>query len=439
MAQSPCNSPASIDCVRLHLKEFLNEPRRLQEWLGARAPSKYEPFYCSIDLRDAGFKLAPVDANLYPAGFNNVCPEDLEKAPDAILKPLLLRHLGKVPKRIAILPEFHTRNKFYVDNLYELRQLFRRLGIETEVGWIPESPEAAKTPIPLQTTDDRTVVAYPFTRTDNKLVFEPYEPEFILLNNDFSSGFPDILKGLTQPIEPSPKLGWHTRKKSDFFHHYNKLAGELAQAAGIEPWQLQVTTRLVDQVNFDTSEGLDRIANAVDEILDQMREQYAKHKIDEPPYVFVKNNAGTYGMGIYRAESGKELLELNRRERNKMAVGKNNLQVHDVIVQEGIPTRFQIDKVYAEPVIYLMGGDLMGGFLRKNATRGKTDNLNSKGMVFQKLCISDLREGVDRDLELEMVYGTIARLSAAAVTLEIAKAESTETSSMGLANFVEAR
>jgi glutamate--cysteine ligase len=115
-----------------------------------------------------------------------------------------------------------------------------------------------------------------------------------------------------------------------------------------------------------------------------------------------------------------------------MAVAKYHLQVHDVIVQEGIPTRFQLDGVYAEPAIYLLGHEVVGGFLRKNPNRGKIDNLNSKGMVFQKLCISDLRYGADRDLELELVYGTIARLSAAAISLEIAKVE-------GLANSAEAR
>lgn len=423
----------ALESVRTLLKAYL-ENKRLTEWLSAKAPCEFEPFYSSIDLRDAGFKLAPVDANLYPAGFNNICSEDLERSGE-ILKPLLIRRLGRMPKRIAILPEFHTRNKFYVDNVYEIRQMFRRLGIETEVGWIPqEGHQDASQSIPLQTSDERIVQAFPFTRKGDKLVFEPFEPEMILLNNDFSAGFPEILRGLAQPVQPSAKMGWHTRKKSDFFTHYNRLAGELAQAAGIDPWQLQVATKLVDGVNFDENAGMDRIAAAVEETLENMRREYAAHGVNEQPFVFVKNNAGTYGMGVLKVESGQELLQLNRRERNKMAVGKGSYQVNDVIVQEGIPTRFQVDGVYAEPCIYLLGHDLLGGFLRKNPTRGRVDNLNSKGMVFQRLCISDLRKrdlpagardalAPDRDLELELVYGTIAQLSAAAIRLEIARVE----------------
>ncbi len=424
-------SAEAIASVREAIKTHLSN-ESICDWIKKRVPLQFEPFYASIDLRDAGFKLAPVDANLYPAGWNNVCADDLEHSPE-IVKPMLIRHLGHLPKRIAILPEAHTKNPYYVENLYELRQVFRRIGIEAEVGWFPTEPgsthEKGAPPVTLATTDDRTITAYPFWREGNKLLFEPFEPEFILINNDFSSGFPKLLEGLEQPLEPSPRMGWHTRKKSDFFHHYNKLAGELAVDAGIDPWHVQVATELVDNVDFNENIGMDRIAASVDRVIGNLKLEYERRGIKEQPFVFVKNNAGTYGMGILRVESGAELLELNRRERNKMAVGKNHLQVHDVVVQEGIPTRFQVEGVYAEPVMYLMGCDLFGGFLRKNPNRGKIDNLNSKGMVFQKLCMADLRHGADRDLELELVYGTIARLSAAAIALEIAKVEGAVRSS----------
>lgn len=420
---------SAIASVRSALKEHLapkgNVTETLCEWISKRAPYRFEPFYSSFDIRDAGFKLAPVDGNLYPAGFNNICSDDLEASPE-IVKPLLKKHLGATPKRIAILPEAHTKNKYYADNLYELRQIFRRIGIEAEVGWLSTEGqhEKGQPKVELTTSDGRIVEAFPFWREGSRLVFAPFEPEFILINNDFSSGFPEILADLTQPIEPSPRMGWHTRRKSDFFHHYNRLANELANAAGIDPWHVQVATKLVEQVDFDENAGMDRIAAAVDQTIEELRREYSRRNINEQPFVFVKNNAGTYGMGILRVESGAELLALNRRERNKMAVGKNHLMVHDVIVQEGIPTRFQVDGVYSEPVIYMMGHELLGGFLRKNPNRGKVDNLNSKGMVFQKLCLSDLRHGADRDLELELVYGTIARLSAAAISLEIANIES---------------
>jgi glutamate--cysteine ligase len=30
------------------------------------------PFYSSIDIRNSGFKISPIDTNLFPAGFNNL-------------------------------------------------------------------------------------------------------------------------------------------------------------------------------------------------------------------------------------------------------------------------------------------------------------------------------------------------------------------------------
>jgi len=38
-----------------------------------------------VDLRNAGFKLAPVDTNLFPGGWNNLTPEMLPLAVQAAM------------------------------------------------------------------------------------------------------------------------------------------------------------------------------------------------------------------------------------------------------------------------------------------------------------------------------------------------------------------
>ncbi|MGE4232786.1 MAG: glutamate--cysteine ligase [Bacteriovoracia bacterium] len=413
-----CIDRNSFSCVRSKLKHFL-ESKRIEDIISVNR--KGEPFYSSIDIRDSGFKLAPVDANLFPAGFNNVCDDDIENS-KTLVKETLTAHLGFLPKKIAILPEAHTKNRFYADNLLNLKQVFEQVGIQVEIGWWinpdVQLPQSIDTPIELETTAGEKILAWPFHVENNKLIFKPFEPEFVLLNNDFSSGYPAILDKITQPIEPSFRLGWHRRKKSDFFRIYNQMVADLAIASDIDPWRLQVSTRLVSGINFDEAIGMEKIATSVDELIEEMKIAYASRNIDQKPFVFVKSNAGTYGMNILRVESGNELLELNRREKNKMAVGKNKLQTNEVIVQEGIPTRIMEEGVFGEPVIYMIGSQVLGGFLRTNPLRGKIDNLNSKGMVFRKLCISDLRRDTDRDIELELVYGVIAHLAVAAMSSE---------------------
>ena len=39
-----------------------------------------------------------------------------------------------------------------------------------------------------------------------------FVPDVILMNNDMSSGIPDILIGAMQPIVPSLSLGWYRRR-----------------------------------------------------------------------------------------------------------------------------------------------------------------------------------------------------------------------------------
>ena len=51
---------------------LLDKQGPIEAWLRRQWLSTPAPFYGSVDLRNAGFKLAPVDTNLFPAGFNNL-------------------------------------------------------------------------------------------------------------------------------------------------------------------------------------------------------------------------------------------------------------------------------------------------------------------------------------------------------------------------------
>ncbi len=401
----------------------------LEQWYESKAAEAALPFYCSIDLRDAGFKIAPVDSNLYPAGFNNICPEDLRVAPQ-LIRDQIHRLAGKPGfpasiQKLAILPEKNTQNLYYLENLHTLSHLLEEAGFEVRIGWYDESSlrSEASESLELTSQSGKPIRATPLTLSKNRALLGNFDPDLIILNNDFSSGHPEPLDSIEQPIIPSHVLGWHSRKKSAHFLHYNRLAGEFSQLIGIDPWLLQVETEEVTPVNFNEEQGLERVAESVSKILARTQAAYQERKIQTKPFVFVKNNAGTYGMGILVAHSAEELLSLNRREKNKMSVGKNRSKIESVVVQEGIPTSTLVDRLAAEPVIYLFGNELAGGFLRTNTQRGVEDNLNSQGMVFKKLCMSDLKREDEEKLPLlELVYGTIARISALAAGYELLEA-----------------
>jgi len=408
-----------IQAIRSHRKE-------IDDWYCRHANQAAPPFYCSIDLRDSGHKIVPVDSNLYPAGFNNICQDDLRSAPPIIKNEIdrRLAALGRMQvKRVLLLPESHTQNKWYAENLYYLRQILIDAGYEVQIGWYGPIPAGMSAPIKLVSVTEKILEAWPIEITANIVSSGGFVPDCILLNNDFSSGYPRELDGLTQPVLPSHVLGWHSRKKSEHFKHYNALAGEFAALIGIDPWHIQVDTQEVGPVNFNEEQGIEEVAQSVDRLLVRAREQYAIHKVKGEPFAFVKNNAGTYGMGIMVVHSAEELRQMNRRTKNKMSVGKNRLPIESVVIQEGVPTTTLVDRLPAEPVIYLAGQQLIGGFLRTNTSKGVEENLNSEGMVFRKLCMSDLRASLEDDEvqepTLELVYGTIAKISALAAGMEL--------------------
>jgi glutamate--cysteine ligase len=409
--------------------------KRISEWYMNHAKQSPPPFYSSVDLRDSGFKIVPVDSNLYPAGFNNICPEDLRTAP-SVLKAQLDAFFSKAEKsearKILIIPGSHTTNLFYIENLYYLSQIFKNAGFELQIGWHGEMPERTSSPLILKSATGKEVEARPVTIKDRQMTVQvdgqTFVPDLILLNNDFSSGYPKTFDDISQPILPSHILGWHSRKKSEHFKYYNQLAAELAEILEIDPWILQIDTEEVSPVNFNEDEGIEKVAEATDRILARTQAAYDKHKVEAKPFIFVKNNSGTYGMGIMVVHSGDELRQMNRRTKNKMSVGKNKLAISSVAVQEGVPTATLVDRLAAEPVIYLMGCELIGGFLRTNTEKGAEDNLNSQGMAFKMLCMSDLRE-LENDPDdpdnktipvLEMIYGAVARISALATGKELA-------------------
>jgi glutamate--cysteine ligase len=100
-----------------------------------------------------------------------------------------------------------------------------------------------------------------------------------------------------------------------------------------------------------------------------------------------------------------------------MKAAKGGRDVEEVIIQEGIPSVVKADSASAEPVIYMVGCELAGGFLRTHAEKSSTESLNSPGAVYKKLCVTDLTD--DRtNCPNENVYGWSAKLGLLAIGLE---------------------
>jgi glutamate--cysteine ligase len=158
----------------------------------------------------------------------------------------------------------------------------------------------------------------------------------------------------------------------------------------------------------------------------KIRRKYKDYGINEEPFVVVKADNGTYGMGIMVVRDPKELDALNRRTRNKMSTIKDGQTVSDVIIQEGVLTHEQINAAVAEPVVYMMDRYVVGGFYRVHADKGIDENLNAPGSSFVPLAFEQsahltqpgMAPGASSPNRFYM-YGVVARLAMLAASYEL--------------------
>ena len=373
----------------------------IKAWFDEKIKNRFLPFYASFDIRDSSFKVAPVDANVFPAGFNNICDVDRARA-SLLMGEYLKSHYPKA-RVILLLAEEHTANFYYWDNIYIIKSLIEKNGYEVRVCVPAVKMQSKET---LETASGYEISLSPL---------EEEKGDLIISNNDFSTDY-SLPKQI--PCTPLPVMGWKHRRKQDFFSHYNKIAEEFASLIAIEPWHLTVETRLFAPFLVTSRENLQNLQREAEDFLKKLKKN-SPAQIKEPPFLFLKNNSGTYGLGITTISSPEEVEHWNYKTRKRMKAAKGGGGIRELIIQEGIPTSLaDREGLTAEPVIYMVGSQLAGGFLRSHGRKDEKSNLNSPGSVYKRLCVSDLEIQVKGHV-MENVYGWVGRLGLLAVLEEM--------------------
>ena len=393
-----------------------------ERWFRLEWMEHTPPFYTSVDIRNAGFKLAPVDTNLFPGGWNNLTPEMLPLAVQAAMAAI--EKICPEARNLLIIPENHTRNSFYLSNLVQLQRIFNMAGLNVRIGSI--SPEVKKTTV-LELPQGESLTIEPVVRTRGRLGLKNFDPCTILLNNDLSAGAPGILEDLhEQYLLPPLHAGWTVRRKSTHFRSYEEVSKRFGKVLGIDPWLIHPLFGKCSQVDYTSETGLDAVQTQVDVVLGKVRRKYKEYGIKEKPFVVVKADDGTYGRAVMTVRDAKDLEVLNRKARNKTAVTKDDQPLHDVIVQEGVLTQERLNGAVAEPVVYMMDRYVVGGFYRMHPDRGVDENLNAPGSAFVPLAFDQsthmpqlgARPGASAPNRFYM-YGVIARLAMLAASYEL--------------------
>ncbi len=403
-------------------QRILESMPAIERWFRLEWMEHTPPIYTSVDLRNAGFKLAPVDTNLYPGGWNNLTTEMLPLAVQAAMAAI--EKICPEAKNLLLIPENHTRNTFYLSNVVQLQRIFTQAGLNVRLGTLnPEITEPTEVALP----DGESVLLEPLVRTKNRLGLKNFDPCTILVNNDLSAGTPEVLKHLNEQfLLPPLHAGWSIRRKSTHFEAYEEVAKRFAKMLGMDPWLINPLFERCGDVNFADGTGMDCLRTHTESLLNRIKRKYKDYGINEKPFVVVKADNGTYGMGIMTVRDVADLDALNRKARNKMNVIKDGQTVNDVIIQEGVLTHEHINATVAEPVVYMLDRYVVGGFYRVHADRGVDENLNAPGASFVPLAFEQgaqlpqpgAKPGASPPNRFYM-YGVIARLAMLAASYEL--------------------
>ena len=167
-------------------QRVLDSMPAIERWFRLEWMEHTPLFYSSVDIRNAGFKLAPVNTTLYPSAWHNLTPEMLPLAVQAAMAAI--EKICPEAKNLLLIPENHTSNSFYLSNLVQLRRIFHMAGLNVRIGSIDPDIKQNKT---IELANGDSVTLEPVQRVRGRVTLKNFDPCTILLNNDLSAGVPE--------------------------------------------------------------------------------------------------------------------------------------------------------------------------------------------------------------------------------------------------------
>ena len=399
----------------------------IERWFRLEWMEHTPPFYTSVDLRNAGFKLAPVDTDLFPEGFHNLTPQMLPLAVQAAMAAI--EKICPEAKNLLLVPDARCTDPFYLMHLQRLVQIFTQAGLNVRLGRSdPELTGPRRVTLP----DGSELIVEPLLRKRTRLGLKDFDPCTILLNDDQRSGVPRALRNLhEQYLLPPLHAAWETRRKSRHFRSYEEVAKKFAKLLGMDPWLINPMASRCGEVDTVTRAGLDCVRTQADALIGKVRRKYKEYGIAEKPFVVVKADAGGMGAGVLTVRDARE-IDAERLQRALARPGGDRpgvaegASVTEVILQEGVPTYERVNAAVAEPVVCMIDRYVVGGYYRVHADRGIDENLDAPGSAYVPLAFAEslqmpargAKPGASAPNRFYM-YGVIGRLASVAAAYEL--------------------
>jgi glutamate--cysteine ligase len=381
-----------------------------ERWFRLEWMEHTPPFYTAVDVRNAGFKLAPVETNLFPGGFGRLTDAMLPLAVQAAMAAI--EKICPEAKNLLLVPDSRLDDPDYRLNLERLTQVFTQAGLNVRLG---SADPAIQAPQEYAGSGATPLRLEPLLRQRGRVGLKDFDPCTILLNTDLAGGVPKMLTSVhEQYLLPPLHAGWSTRRRSTHFRAYDEVAKKFAKLLGMDPWLINPMVASVE-----TGAGLagsEALQTQADQLLQKVRRKYKEYGITEKPFLIAKADHGPDGFGMRTVRDAKDLAGL----------APDTPEGSAVILQEGVPTFERVDDAVAEPVVYMIDRYVVGGFYRAHAGRGFDEPLNAPGARIVPLGFADagvlpkpgVRPGASAPNRFYM-YGVVARLAMLAAAYEL--------------------
>lgn len=382
-------------------QRILDSMPAIERWFRLEWMEHTPPFYCAVEVRNAGYKLAPTDTDLFPHDWNRLTPAMIPLAVQAAMAAI--EKICPEARNLLIVPQSRNTDLAYWSNIAQLQRIFYAAGLNVRIGSIsPDVKERTTIELP----DGDSVQLEPALRTNGRLLLNDFDPCTILLNNPLRTGVPGILEDLhTQFVLPPLHAAWFTRRKNVHARCLEEITKRFGKLIGVDHWLLVSLFEHRPQVDFSNAADREALAEQVDALLTRIRRKHKEYGIKEKPFVVLKADDDNPALGAVPIREGKEV--------HNLYINAPIPATCDIFLQEGIATSESTDDTIAKPVVYTMDRYVVGSFFRSEA--GFTPLAFAEA---PHLSPSGMKQGVSVPNRFYM-YGVIARLAMLAASYEL--------------------
>lgn len=396
----------------------------IERWFRLEWMEHTPPLYSAVDIRNAGFKVAPVNTDLCPKYWHLLSADTLPMAVQAA--QAAIEKICPQARQLMIVPENGPPSAGYLANLARLQEILSMAGLSVRLGSVDP---ALTEPTQHVLADGHALLFEPVQRENQRVGLAHFDPCTVLLNHELAAGVPGILEDLREQfLLPPLHAGLSVRRKSLHYQSYENLSKRFAKLLGIDPWLIAPLFATCGEVEYLKNCDNECVRDQVDALLAKIRRKYREYGINEKPFVVIKTDQGSTGMGLMTVRDPAELDQISCA--HVLAQHPDQNLQGEVIIQEGILTNERVDESVAEPVVHLIDRYVVGGYYRVHADQGPDEGLKAPGARFMPLPFDSQAHLPHHQQHHRSappnrfyMYGVVARLAMAAASHELEASE----------------